>query len=462
MFTDNFTYGGTPTAAEPLSSRAGWTLLSGTATTISVGNGGTSLNHNATADTVVLCPDQGSANHYTQVVLLGVQGFVCVRLANLNSYIGFRHSGTAFQVYKNVAGTFVQLGSDYVAALSGSNVCRLTAAGNTITFEVDGVPRCGSPFTDAFNSSQTRQGVISRGSGAFPWLDDFEADAVAVDTTPPTLTSPVGTTTGSTTASGSVSTNEGNGTLYRLANTSATATVAEVKAAGLTQAVTAPGTQSVSFTGLIQTTTYYAHYVHMDSSGNDSTRVSSASFTTLAAPATATTLSGPSGGQVSVASAPFTVGANGAITGTVTVTPSDGGGGGTFSPTSVAISSGTPTATFTYTPGSVGAKTISISDTGSLTDAAPLSYTAALTAGTITVSGIRNGSGTLLAATTLPNVVVIQRNTRAVLLALTAQTTNGAGALTITSGALAAGTACLVVAFSDDGTQAGAWAVTAA
>lgn len=91
--------------------------------------------------------------------------------------------------------------------------------------------------------------------------------------------------------------------------------------------------------------------------------------------ATATTLSGPSSGTVSVASSNFTVGANGTITGTVTVTPSDGGGGGSFTPTTVAISAGTPTATFTYTPASTGVKTISISDDGGLTDATPLSYT---------------------------------------------------------------------------------------
>lgn len=96
---------------------------------------------------------------------------------------------------------------------------------------------------------------------------------------------------------------------------------------------------------------------------------------TGAAAATATTLSGPSSGTVSVASSNFTVGANGTITGTVTVTPGDAGNGGTFTPTTVAISSGTPTATFTYTPASTGVKTISISDDGGLTDATPLNYT---------------------------------------------------------------------------------------
>lgn len=101
--------------------------------------------------------------------------------------------------------------------------------------------------------------------------------------------------------------------------------------------------------------------------------------------ATATTLSGPASGTNGVASANFTVGANGTITGTVTVTPADAANGGTFTPTTVAISSGTPTATFTYTPASAGSKTISISDNGGLTDAASLTYTS--NAASVTATG---------------------------------------------------------------------------
>ena len=112
------------------------------------------------------------------------------------------------------------------------------------------------------------------------------------------------------------------------------------------------------------------------------TRSGTDPFVRTAPGATATTLTGPSSGTVSVASTSFTVGANGTITGTVTVTPADGGAGGTFTPTSVAISSGTPTGTFTYTPASTGIKTISISDDGGLTDATSLSYTSNAAGGT--------------------------------------------------------------------------------
>lgn len=97
---------------------------------------------------------------------------------------------------------------------------------------------------------------------------------------------------------------------------------------------------------------------------------------TAAAAATAVTLTGPSSGTVSVASTNFTVGANAAITGTVIVTPSDSGGGGTFTPTTVSISAGSPTGTFTYTPGSIGAKTISVTNNGALSNPSTITYTA--------------------------------------------------------------------------------------
>lgn len=101
------------------------------------------------------------------------------------------------------------------------------------------------------------------------------------DTDPPLLTSPTGAATGATTASGSVSTNEATGTLYRVTTTNATETGATVKA-GASQAVTASGTQTMGATGLTASTTYRHHYLHRDAAGNDSTVASSATFTTEA------------------------------------------------------------------------------------------------------------------------------------------------------------------------------------
>lgn len=104
----------------------------------------------------------------------------------------------------------------------------------------------------------------------------------ATDTTAPTLTGPTGTATGATTASGTVTTNEAGGTLYRLASTNASELAATVKAAALASVVGASGVRTASFTGLAPETAYFAHYVHTDASGNDSAVASSASFTTSA------------------------------------------------------------------------------------------------------------------------------------------------------------------------------------
>jgi hypothetical protein len=120
------------------------------------------------------------------------------------------------------------------------------------------------------------------------------------------------------------------------------------------------------------------------------------------------------------------------------------------------------TGSITGTPTTVGSYAVTVTATDSTSasvSSAAFGWTvsAAAATSTLTVSNIRNSSGGLLANTTLPNVVVVQRSNRAALLTLTAQVTNGAGALVITNGALSAGTACVVLAFSDDGTSTGAW-----
>lgn len=131
------------------------------------------------------------------------------------------------------------------------------------------------------------------------------------DTTGPTLSSPTGAATGATTASGSVTTNEGNGTLYYLATVNATETAATVKANGATMAINSTGSKAVSASALNSTTQYYWHFVQRDAAGNDSARVTSAPFTTSAAgDTTAPTLSAASGTQTGQTTATGTVSTN--------------------------------------------------------------------------------------------------------------------------------------------------------
>jgi lysophospholipase L1-like esterase len=108
---------------------------------------------------------------------------------------------------------------------------------------------------------------------------------------------------------------------------------------------------------------------------------------TAVAVATAYTLTGPSGGSVGSPSTDFTITITGGTTGSTIFTPSDSGDGGTFTPTTVTIAAGVNgTGTFTYTPATAGAKSISTSDNGGLTDPAPIAYTASTGPTTVPVT----------------------------------------------------------------------------
>ena len=122
-------------------------------------------------------------------------------------------------------------------------------------------------------------------------LDDVEfGDAsLSADTTPPILTSATGTG-GLGVCSGSVSTDEGDGTLRAVATASATQpSIAQIKAGQdhtgaaalrvVSQSVTATGVQTVA-SGAITggAGTRWLHYLHTDAASNDSNRLSSASF----------------------------------------------------------------------------------------------------------------------------------------------------------------------------------------
>lgn len=191
------------------------------------------------------------------------------------------------------------------------------------------------------------------------------------------------------------------------------------------------------------------------------TNPSSITYTASGAAATAVTLSGPTSGFVGSPSTNFSVGVNGTITGSLVVTPSAGAGGGTFSPTSLTLTAGAPSGTFTYTPASSGAKTISVTNNGSLTNPSSITYTANAI-GTITGDPIKDEVGNSQAAVVIPKVVFMRISDMTVQLSLTNQTVNGSSLLPISNAALIPGTAYLRILCNADGSKVGAKAYTAA
>lgn len=235
--------------------------------------------------------------------------------ATVRSHYGARAVSGNFELFKRTNGTNAVLGSVPHGKTSPWDfVLGVKCVGNQIYLTVDGVDTLG-PITD--NSFASGYGGlyatgVSASTNAI-LMDDFSIDDLVPggsDTTAPTLTSPSATATGTTTASGSVTTDEANGTLYYLVSANASESVATVKA-GSSQAVSASGVQNVTVTGLTASTSYYLHFVHTDAAANDSTVSSSAQFTTSAAgDTTPPTLTGPTGTATGATTASGTVSTN--------------------------------------------------------------------------------------------------------------------------------------------------------
>jgi len=152
--------------------------------------------------------------------------------------------------------------------------------------------------------------VADMGATAGVMENSFAIQESSADVTAPTLTSPTSAATGKDAGSGTVTTDEANGTLYSVVTlTSTPPSAAQVKlgqnasgaslASGLkpTQAITTTGAKTVAYTGLTTATAYFPYFMHEDSSANQSTVSAGASFTpsTLAYSGTIAAQSGVQG-----------------------------------------------------------------------------------------------------------------------------------------------------------------------
>lgn len=148
-------------------------------------------------------------------------------------------------------------------------------------------------FTDGVSADVLIRAVNANGSGADS--DTKSVTTTTADVTAPTLSSPTDAANGSSAATGSVSTNEGNGTLYWVVSTSGTApSAAQVKAGNDhtgsaaadsgSQAVSGTGVQTLSPapSGLTASTAYTIHFMHEDAAANQSSVASGDGFTTAA------------------------------------------------------------------------------------------------------------------------------------------------------------------------------------
>lgn len=171
-FTDAFTR-----ADENLEASANWTRVDGAA-----GAGAVRSNQFAqlsSTNTAYQCPDQGSADHYSQATTAvsgSWTGFLSIRTTDSNNFIGTRPNGSTIELYKRVSGTFTSLGS--AAANTGIGaVYYLEGSGNNLTVKVDSVTKIG-PISETALNTVTRSGIVVR-TTLNPTLDNFESGTLS-------------------------------------------------------------------------------------------------------------------------------------------------------------------------------------------------------------------------------------------------------------------------------------------
>lgn len=111
-----------------------------------------------------------------------------------------------------------------------------------------------------------------------PWRSIAAGTVAAL----PVLSSPTALADGETGYTGSVTTDDGTGTLYWAITENAAPPALNVLKSGDNKAVTAVGIQNVAGGGLTPDTTYHIHFVQENAAAFDSARVSSTPFTTNA------------------------------------------------------------------------------------------------------------------------------------------------------------------------------------
>jgi hypothetical protein len=236
-----------------------------------------------------------STNYWNMVVL--VYDDVASGAPEADEYAGSAGLGALTSFTDDI--TTVSDGAIVVGSLGVSDF----AAGHSFDADNSQTEREDDPGNNMVSIVAGDIVVASAGTQTFGWSESgsvaydvqgqalISLEAATGDVTAPNLSSPTATKTGATTASGSVDTDEGNGTLYWVCTESGTApSVAQIQAGqdnggsaaadDGSQAVSGTGTQNISVTGLNPSTTYYIHYQQQDAATNDSTVVSSSSFTT--------------------------------------------------------------------------------------------------------------------------------------------------------------------------------------
>lgn len=230
--------------------------------------------------------DLGSTSNF-----IALETFETKIRANGDERVTSLSNGTTQNTY-----AFVASGTTLKAYKNGSLYATYTALASPISFTLGAILAGYSGAQYSVSGSIEFVHVLpavalSDAEVSALYADPYSVLNVGADTTAPTLSSASITSIGPTTATGNVTTDENNGTLYSVVSASSTPpSVAQIQdgqnntgAAAVwsgNQSISGVGAKSFSITGLSPGAPYYAYFMHKDAAGNTSSVVSPAQFTT--------------------------------------------------------------------------------------------------------------------------------------------------------------------------------------
>lgn len=179
-FSDDFNR-----ANENLGASANWTVVTGVADAAVISSNQLATNTTQT-NGLIVSPDEGSADHSVEWTLQNVytHSYVAVRATDGDNFIGARGWDNKWHIDKCVAGTWTYAHGEWLSAPVSGDVARLECVGDTIKLFVNDVERIS--VTDAFNNTETRQGIVPINSSVDPWIDSYSTSSTAAT---PTVTS---------------------------------------------------------------------------------------------------------------------------------------------------------------------------------------------------------------------------------------------------------------------------------
>jgi len=176
-----------------------WALISGTTTVYEIRSdspNGNELDAINSANDGYHCDDQGSVDHLTVLRMADISQdlpmrnmFACVRLTDNSNGIGWRWYGTGglgSRVTKIDGGSYTDLiQQDGAESNIRHGWVKVEAEGDTIELFHGGTGSSPSwvaqaSATEAFNNTETRQGVVKNGGSLLgqEWITDFQADPI--------------------------------------------------------------------------------------------------------------------------------------------------------------------------------------------------------------------------------------------------------------------------------------------